>query len=91
MNESSRSTFWTAFGILRVLDFYYSQIDNDVNTVLASDGICENKLNILLSVEGGDLLDGKIERLYKLYDLGIRSMTLTWNGDNCIGWNSKQR
>ena len=70
---------------LKVLDFYYSQIDNDVNTVLTSDGICEDKLNILLSVEGGDLLDGKIERLYKIYDLGIRAMTLTWNGDNCIG------
>ena len=70
---------------LKVLDFYYSQINDDINTVLAADGISDDKLNVLLSVEGGDLLDGKIERLYKLYDLGIRAMTLTWNGDNCIG------
>lgn len=70
---------------LKVLDFYYSQIRDDINTVLAADGICNDKLNVLLSVEGGDLLDGKTERLYKLYDMGIRAMTLTWNGDNCIG------
>lgn len=70
---------------LKVLDFYYSQIGDDINTVLTADGISEDKLNVLLSVEGGDLLDGKIERLYKLYNLGIRATTLTWNGDNCIG------
>ena len=34
------------------------------------------------------MLGGKIERLQKLYDDGVRMMTLTWNGENEIGKGS---
>lgn len=36
----------------------------------------------LLTVEGGAALAGKLERVRKLYDAGVRMMTLTWNGPN---------
>lgn len=36
----------------------------------------------LLTVEGGAALAGKPERVGKLYDAGVRMMTLTWNGPN---------
>lgn len=39
----------------------------------------------ILAVEGGDCLEGKTENLQKLYDMGIRIMTLTWNNANEIG------
>ena len=68
-----------------VLDFYYSQISDDINTVLTRNGISDDKLNVLLSVEGGSALEGKIDNLYRLYERGVRAITLTWNGDNCIG------
>lgn len=43
----------------------------------------------LLSIEGGAALDGKLEHLRDAYRLGVRMMTLTWNGrcelgDGCM-------
>lgn len=38
-----------------------------------------------LTVEEGGVLGGKAERLDKLYEEGVRLMTLTWNYENCIG------
>lgn len=40
--------------------------------------------SLLLSIEGGEALEGKIEVLRILYKLGIRSITLTWNQKNEI-------
>lgn len=42
------------------------------------------KCAAMLSVEGGRVLEGNIENLYKLYQLGISILTLTWNGKNEI-------
>ncbi len=39
----------------------------------------------ILAVEGGDCLNGDIDNLLKLYDMGIRIMTLTWNNANELG------
>jgi membrane dipeptidase len=39
----------------------------------------------ILAVEGGDCLEGKTENLLKLYDMGVRLMTLTWNNANELG------
>ncbi|HAA24752.1 MAG TPA: M19 family membrane dipeptidase [Ruminiclostridium sp.] len=61
------------------------------NFVLAKDAghikkaIDERKVCGILAVEGGDCLDGKTENLRKLYDIGIRIMTLTWNNANELG------
>lgn len=48
-------------------------------------GICG-----ILTVEEGGVLNGKIERLEKLYRRGIRLITLTWNYENCIGSPNSQ-
>lgn len=45
----------------------------------------EGKCAAILSVEGGAVLGGKLERLSALYALGVRLMTLTWNGANELG------
>ena len=42
----------------------------------------------LLSVENGGALDADEEYLCKLYRLGVRLITLTWNGDNHWGCGS---
>ena len=47
------------------------------------------KLSIMLTVEEGGILDGRIERLDRLYEEGIRMMTLTWNYPNCLGYPNK--
>lgn len=49
----------------------------------------ENKANkqisALLTLEEGEILEGKIENLEEFYQLGVRLITLTWNYPNEIG------
>lgn len=45
----------------------------------------ENKCSALMSVEGGHVLGGKLERIALLKQLGISFLTLVWNGDNELG------
>lgn len=40
----------------------------------------------ILAVEGGSALAGKIDNLSRLHALGVRMMTLTWNGENEWGY-----
>ena len=44
----------------------------------------EGKIASFLTVEGGEALDGGIECVQRLYDLGVRCLTLTWNFKNKI-------
>ena len=55
------------------------------------DDLCRNraadKLSAFLTLENGWPVKGKLENLKKLYDMGIRLITLTWNDPNCFGQN----
>lgn len=52
----------------------------------AADGF----MSALLTVEDGIGIDGRMERLEKMYSDGVRMLTLTWNWENSIGFpNSK--
>jgi membrane dipeptidase len=55
----------------------------DINNTMT-----ENSVAAVLSVEGGAALGGKIERLEELYSLGVRMMTLVWNGECELGCGS---
>lgn len=44
----------------------------------------EKKLAAMMGVEGGHMIEDKIENLDKLYERGVRYMTLTWN--NSTSW-----
>lgn len=44
------------------------------------------KMSALLTVEEGAVCKGEIEKLRKLYEMGVRMMTLTWNFENEIGY-----
>ena len=44
----------------------------------------------IISIEGGEALEGKIERLYEFYEkTGLRMIALTWNFENEIGYPAK--
>lgn len=45
----------------------------------------EGKIAVILAVEGGHALDGKLQHLRTLCDRGVRILTLTWNFDNDLG------
>lgn len=43
------------------------------------------KYAIIITVEDARILDGKIERIRKMYDMGVRVITPLWGGSSCIG------
>ncbi|HLT59379.1 MAG: dipeptidase [Limnochordales bacterium] len=42
----------------------------------------EGKIGVLLSIEGGEALEGNLAALRAFHRLGVRAMGLTWNGRN---------
>ncbi len=60
----------------------------DVYECYKTELFCNNgdikNITPILSVEGGAVLGGDINRLYKLKECGVKLMTLTWNGKNEI-------
>ena len=54
---------------------------SEIETALAQDGRAA-----ILSVEGGAVLGGKTDRLHEIYDRGVHILTLTWNGENELGF-----
>ena len=47
--------------------------------------IAAGKIAAFLSIEGGEALAGSLGVLRMLYKVGVRSLTLTWNGRNELG------
>lgn len=50
----------------------------------------EGKISAFLTVENGALIDGKLTNIKKLYDMGVRLITLTWNDPNCLGYHHSE-
>ena len=51
----------------------------------------EGKMSALLSLEEGEVCQGKVEYLRQFYELGARMMTLTWNFPNTLAWPNTVR
>lgn len=78
---------------LSLLDKYNQEIkklhaDNiDVLQVLTKEdaqNVLNHKAATLLAIEEGGAIDGSLEALRCLYELGLRAMTLTWSNRNDI-------
>lgn len=83
---------------LEYIDFYYEQLEKNkkrIRHVLSYDDILKNKedglLSGLLSLEGGEALEGELSSLRMLYRLGVRAMTLTWNHRNALADGAAER
>lgn len=77
---------------LQLIDIFYAEILQDQSSVelaLNAEDIHRvtgaGKIAALLSIEGGEALAGDIALLRTFYRLGVRSITLTWNGRNELG------
>ncbi len=44
------------------------------------------KISALLTIEGGEAIEGSLDKLQYLYNQGVRMMTLTWNFENEIAY-----
>ena len=74
----------------RAIDFFKSQIEkygNYFSQVKTKEDLLneENKVKAIVSIEGGEAIEGSIDKLYEFYEKGVRLMTLTWNHKNEIG------
>ena len=75
--------------VLELIDVFYEEMEknkNDISVIKAYDEILLNeqqgKMSALMTIEEGGCCRGEIENLEKLYQLGARMMTLTWNYPN---------
>ncbi|MCK8060600.1 MULTISPECIES: dipeptidase [unclassified Fusibacter] len=62
----------------------------DIGLVRNYGDINPNRVNAVLTVEEGGVLEGNIDHLKTLYEDGVRSITLTWNYENEIGYPSSK-
>lgn len=76
-----------------MVNTFYKELNENSNVLrqaLSYDDVINNKkdeyISALLTVEDGIAIDGKIERLEKMYDDGVRMLALTWNFENSIGY-----
>ena len=46
----------------------------------------DKKIGAFLSIEEGETLEGNIDNIQKVYDYGVRFITLTWNYKNSLGY-----
>lgn len=68
------------------------QLLEQVHTAADIDRItAEGKTAAVLTVEGGAVLNGKLEHLSTLHNDGVKMMTLTWNGENELGCGSSDQ
>lgn len=78
---------------LCLLDKYNQEIkklhENDIDvlqvrTAEDAGNVLKHKAATLLAIEEGGAIDGSLEALRCLYELGVRAMTLTWSNRNDI-------
>ena len=68
------------------VEIYQDQIGiaHNLNEILQLEK--EKRLAGIITIEEGAILEGKMDRLEKLYQEGVRLITLTWNYENSLGY-----
>ena len=56
----------------------------DHDTLCAANS--EGKVGLFLTIEDGRSVHGKLDKIKKYYDYGVRLISLTWNFENCFGF-----
>lgn len=76
---------------LSIIDRLYQEIENNKNDIMLCcnyndiEAACaQRKISAVLTIEGGEALEGSPASLRMLYKMGVRGMTLTWNYRNQI-------
>ncbi|NLK88160.1 MAG: membrane dipeptidase [Clostridiaceae bacterium] len=77
--------------VLSIIDVIYNaqekhsdKIKVCLNTSDIKNAVSENMAAAILSIEGGECLNGELSVLRQLYRLGVRSMLLAWNYRNLL-------
>ena len=74
------------------IDFFKEQLSPNtalIRQVTSYEEIIQNekedRISALLTLEGGEILEGNVDNLSKFHEKGVRMITLTWNYDNELG------
>lgn len=77
---------------MRRIDFFEKQLAQNtdlIRQIITYDEIVqsekENRISALLTLEGGESLEGNVDNLMRFHEKGVRMITLTWNYDNELG------
>lgn len=77
---------------MELVDRFYTELEECAGEIMLvrdfSDlqrALGQGKIAALLSIEGGEALEGRLGILRILHRLGVRCLTLTWNGRNELG------
>ena len=85
-NEKSDDEVYKDF--FHIKDRFFEELKtNNIPLLLSGSEYEKSAQNCaaFLAVEGGSLLGRDISRLYRLYECGVRLLTLVWGGENHIG------
>ncbi len=82
------------YGLYKKIYTYYEKIMKEnadkIRPAYSAADIKKNSaeglLSAVLTIEDGVFLDGKIERVQEVYDMGVRLITLLWNFENTLGY-----
>lgn len=93
--SQTNSPFQTA---MDMIDIYHTEVEKNsdiIQTAYTSEDIMKNrengKMSGIITLEEGGIIEGNISNLRNLHRVGVRSMTLTWNYDNAIGFPNRPR
>lgn len=87
---------WDYISTLRNGLFSFIDSHNDKIAYAGNyDDYCKNlkedKISAFLTVEDGYCVNSRLENIKKLYNMGVRLISLTWNYENCFGFpNSRE-
>ena len=83
---------------LKYIDIFKREMEDNKNIISQvtsykelMDNKSKHKLSALLTIEEGGVIEGSIEKLEHLYNLGVRMICLTWNFKNEIGYPNLQK
>ena len=73
-----------------ILDKFYKEYEKNNDKMFIIKNACDmqknnEKVGILLTIENGSAINTELKNVEKLYNRGIRVMSVTWNDDNSLG------
>ena len=59
---------------------------DDVIQITDKNSLESSKIGMMLTVENCSVLNGNVNNIEKLINLGVKVFTITWNGENSLGY-----
>ena len=92
VDDACQTPFDEALALIEVFDTQLHKNQATMHKVLGREDLQKvfdlGKIGAMLTIENGHVLCGKLDNLHRLYEAGVRAMTLTWNGRNELGAGS---